>query len=510
MRTVTQTDTTTLRQAAARGVAWKIAAELVTQMTRLALLLILARLLTPADFGVASIVLAFLMFVPVLADLGLGASLIQRVHLTEVDRSTVFWASLPLGTSFMLIGIALSWPLARLFDDASIQPLFAVFSVSFLLASLSAVPNALLMRDMEFKSLELRVIAGTLCGASAAIALAVSGAGPWAIVGGEIVNRFVSMVMLWLRCRWRPSRAFSWGSLRSLFAFGGTMLGAVLLMQFAQTAQNLMVGRFLGSRALGRLTVAQTLILLPFSRVAAPIQEVMFPAFSRMQDTPDRILYAWTRINQVVVAIALPSLAGLFVLAPEFTDVVLSERWKGTAPVIRALAVCGIAIALQRLAVGVLSAVGFVRSLMFVGLASVVLTVVAVLVGRGFGLTVTAAALAAQSVVIQTMLITIAARSVGGRLVDVLRPLARIAIATAIMTAALVLVVMLLRDAGVGDIVVLVVGSIAGAVVFVPLLVVLEPDLVRFTASFVRDRRRQQTGDGVAEGPVAGASGPVR
>lgn len=246
MRTVTQTDTTTLRQAAARGVAWKIAAELVTQMTRLALLLILARLLTPADFGVASIVLAFLMFVPVLADLGLGASLIQRVHLTEVDRSTVFWASLPLGTSFMLIGIALSWPLARLFDDASIQPLFAVFSVSFLLASLSAVPNALLMRDMEFKSLELRVIAGTLCGASAAIALAVSGAGPWAIVGGEIVNRFVSMVMLWLRCRWRPSRAFSWGSLRSLFAFGGTMLGAVLLMQFAQTAQNLMVGRFLG------------------------------------------------------------------------------------------------------------------------------------------------------------------------------------------------------------------------------------------------------------------------
>lgn len=236
----------------------------------------------------------------------------------------------------------------------------------------------------------------------------------------------------------------------------------------------------------------------------------MFPAFSRMQDTPDRILYAWTRINQVVVAIALPSLAGLFVLAPEFTDVVLSERWKGTAPVIRALAVCGIAIALQRLAVGVLSAVGFVRSLMFVGLASVVLTVVAVLVGRGFGLTVTAAALAAQSVVIQTMLITIAARSVGGRLVDVLRPLARIAIATAIMTAALVLVVMLLRDAGVGDIVVLVVGSIAGAVVFVPLLVVLEPDLVRFTASFVRDRRRQQTGDGVAEGPVAGASGPVR
>ena len=106
------TEPTDLKRAAARGVAWKIGAAVVTQVTRLAVLLILTHLLVPAEFGIASIVIAFAIFVPLFADLGLGAALIQAPTLTEVDRSTVFWTSLPLGLGFMGLGIALSWPLA--------------------------------------------------------------------------------------------------------------------------------------------------------------------------------------------------------------------------------------------------------------------------------------------------------------------------------------------------------------------------------------------------------------
>ncbi len=156
---------TDLKRAAARGVAWKIAAEAVTQVTRLAVLLILTHLLAPAEFGIASIVMAFVIFVPLFADLGLGAALIQAPTLTEVDRSTVFWTSLPLGLGFMGLGIALSWPLASIYDEPSLQPLFAAFSVCFLLASLTSVPSALLIRAMRFRALEIRVIVGTLFGA---------------------------------------------------------------------------------------------------------------------------------------------------------------------------------------------------------------------------------------------------------------------------------------------------------------------------------------------------------
>src|SRR5207342_3157676 len=116
--------------------------------------------------------------------------------------------------------------------------------------------------------------------------------GPWAIVGGEIANRAVALVAIWLQSRWRPRLVFSRRKLREQFAYGGTLFGGFLLLQFSQTMQSLMVGRFLSPAALGRLTVSQTLVYLPFNRVAGPIQEVMFPAFARMQDEPARILRA--------------------------------------------------------------------------------------------------------------------------------------------------------------------------------------------------------------------------
>ena len=201
---------------------------------------------------------------------------------------------------------------------------------------------------MHFRALEIRVIVGTLFGASIAVALAFRGYGPWAIVGGEIANRAISLVTIWLQSHWRPRLVFSRRTLRKQFAYGGTLFGAYLLLQFSQTVQSLMVGRLLGPAALGRVTVSQTLVYLPSNRVAGPIQEVMFPAFSRMQDEPARILRALNRVNQVIAAIAFPTLTGLAILAPEFTSVVLGSKWAGTDEVIRVLAIAGMALALQR------------------------------------------------------------------------------------------------------------------------------------------------------------------
>jgi polysaccharide transporter, PST family len=480
---------TELKRAAARGIAWKIAAEVIVQVTRLSLLLILAHLLVPAEFGIASIVIAFVIFVPLFADLGLGAALIQAPTLTELDRSTVFWTSLPLGIGFTGLGIALSWPLASVFDEPSLQPLFAAFSVCFLLASLTSVPSALLIRAMNFRALELRVIAGTLVGAAVAIALAFGGYGPWAIVGGEIANRAVSLVTIWLQSGWRPKLMFSRRTLRQQFAYGGTLFGAFLLLQFSQTAQSLMVGRILGTSSLGRLTVSQTLVYLPFNRIAGPIEQVMFPTFSRMQDEPARILAALNRINQVLATIAFPSLAGLAILAPEFTAVVLGPKWDNTADVIRVLAIGGMALALQRVNFSVLSARGYSRLIMWVGAGALVSTVVAIVVASPFGLLATVAALALQTLVLQAVLMTVTAGALEARFRDLARPLGRIAAATGVMASAVLLVAEGLREIGVGSAGILLAGILTGALVFLPLLVRLERGLIDDLRGFARHGR---------------------
>jgi O-antigen/teichoic acid export membrane protein len=481
---------TDLKRAAARGVAWKIAAEVLTQVTRLVVLLILAHLLVPSEFGIAAIVLAFAVFVPLFADLGLGAALIQAPTLTEVDRSTVFWASLPLGLGFMGLCIGLSWPLASIYDEPSLQPLFAAFSVCFLLASLTSVPSALLIRAMHFRALEIRVIAGNLVGASIAVALAFGGFGPWAIVGGEIANRATALVTIWLQSHWRPKLVFSRRKLREQFAYGGTLFGAYILLQFSQTVQSLMVGRFLGATALGRLTVSQMLVYLPFNRIAGPIQEVMFPAFSRMQDEPARILKALNRINQVLAAIAFPTLTGLAILAPEFTALVLGPKWEGTEDVIRVLAVAGMALALFRVNFSVLSARGYTRSLMWVGAGALGSTAAAILVAYPFGLVATVAALAAQTLVLQAVVMSITAGALDARFRDLARPLARITAATGVMAATVVLVVEALHEVGVGSAVILLAGIGTGVAVFVPLLFRLEPELIEELKGFARHGRR--------------------
>jgi len=505
------TEPTDLKRAAARGVAWKIGAAAITQVTRLALLLILTHLLVPAEFGIASIVMAFVIFVPLFADLGLGAALIQAPALTELDRSTVFWTSLPLGLGFMGLGIALSWPLAQIFSEPSLQPLFASFSVCFLLASLTSVPSALLIRAMHFRALETRIIVGTLFGATIAVGLAVQGYGPWSIVGGEIANRAISLVTIWLQSHWRPKLVFSRRTLRKQFAYGGTLFGAYLLLQFSQTVQSLMIGRFLGPAALGRVTVSQTLVYLPSNRVAGPVQEVMFPAFSRMQDEPTRILRALNRVNQVLAAIAFPTLTGLAILAPEFTSVVLGSKWAGTDEVIRVLAVAGMALALQPVNFSVLSARGYTRMIAWVGAGALVSTAAAILVAYPFGLIATVAALSAQALVLQAVIMSVTAGALDARFRDLARPLARIAIATGAMAACVVLVVAALGEVGVGSVGTLLIGIATGAVVFVPLLVRLEPELIRELRGFASHGRRasdprEQVTSGTGGGLVPGSN----
>ncbi len=501
---------TDLKRAAARGVAWKIAAELVVQITRLAVLLLLAHLLVPAQFGVASIVMAFVIFVPLFADLGLGAALIQAPTLTEVERSTVFWTSLPLGLGFMALGIALSWPLASIFDDPSLQPLFAAFSVCFLLASLTSVPSALLIRAMHFRALETRVILGTVFGAAVGIALAFGGYGPWAIVGGEIANRAISLVTIWLQSRWRPRFMFSRAKLREQFAYGGTLFGAFLLLQFSQTTQSLMVGRLLGETALGRLTVSQTLVYMPFNRVAGPIQQVMFPAFSRMQDEPARIMAALNRVNQVIAAIAFPTLTGFAILAPEFTSVVLGSKWEGTESVIRCLAIGGMVLALQRVNYSVLSARGYSRLIMWVGVGALGSTIVAILVTYPFGLNATVVAITVQTILLQAVIMFVTARALDARFRDLARPLERIVAATGVMALAVVGLVEALPSLGVGDAWILIVGVMAGALVFIPLLLCLERDLIGELKGFVRHGRGSTADAGQALSPAGDGLVPDR
>ena len=424
-----------MRASIASGLAWKVVSQVFRQLARVAVVVILARLLTPAEYGLAAMVLVFSALVLIFADLALGAALVQRRELSEADRSTVFWTSAGMGVLFTLAGIAMSWPIAAFYGEPEVQPLFAVLSISFLVTALGTTQSALLNRDMRFRNLELRMMAGTVVGGTAGIVVAAAGGGPWAIIVQQLGIAAASTALLWAFSSWRPRFTYSVESFRSLAGFSANVFGTRVLFYANRNLDNLLIGRFLGPAGLGAYAIAYNVMLMPLARVAQPIVEVLFPAMSRIQDDRPRMAAMWLRANRMIGAITIPAMTGLIIVAPEFVATLFGERWSEATPVIQILAWVGLLQSLQRLNSSVLLACDRTGTLLRYSIVVLVASVVAFVVGLHWGIVGVAAGYAVSSTLVEPYYTWLTARVLEVRLVEFLRTLAGVAQATLGMAA---------------------------------------------------------------------------
>jgi O-antigen/teichoic acid export membrane protein len=369
----------------------------------MAVALVLARLLTPHEWGLAAMVLVFSGFVVVFTDNALGTALIQRKVLFPGDRSTVFWLSALIGLLLALAGVACSGLIAQFYGEPDVRPLFVVASLGFLVTSLGSTQAALLIRDMKFRLLELRLLAATLLGAAVAIVVAVKGFGAWAIVAQQVTEACVSTVLLWVLSPWRPSLTCSRASIRRLGRFAGNVFAENFLFQAGRNAGNLLIGRFLGAAALGVYSLATTVILVPFWRIAAPLQQVFLPAFSELQNDRERLARLWIRTTRLIAAVAMPALVALVILAPDFVQVVLGSRWEAATPVIQILAWVGLLQALQALNAEILLALDRSGTLLRFTVVWLVATTGATAIGLHWGILGVAACYAVATAFVELL-----------------------------------------------------------------------------------------------------------
>jgi O-antigen/teichoic acid export membrane protein len=434
-----------------RGVAWKAASTVFGQLSRLLVAAILAHLLSPHDYGVAAMVLVFSSLVLVFSDLAFGQALIQRREISEADRSTVFWTSVGAGALLTVLGIGLSWPIAAFYGEPQVQGLFAVLSLGFLIGSLAATQTALLMRDMNFRSLELRDMGATVVGGAVGIVTALNGMGAWAIILQQLTVTAVASALVWVASRWRPRFTYSRASLRDLGGYSANVLGSRLLFYANRNLDNLLIGRFIGPAALGAYAVSYNVMITPMSQISLPLQEVMFPAMSRMQDDLARLRDAWMRANRLVGAITIPGMLGLIAVAPEFVAVVLGPKWDSAVPVLQILAWVGLLQSLQGMNGTILRAVDRTRTLLRYSVVVLVASTIAFVVGLPWGVVGVAAAYAISSTIIEPYYTWLTTRAVGMSLLDFGRNFGGIVQAAVIMLVAVLLAKSTLVDAGLGD-----------------------------------------------------------
>jgi O-antigen/teichoic acid export membrane protein len=478
-----------LRSRVLRGLAWKAGSQVLLQLSRFVVAIILARLLAPHDFGLAAMVLVFSGFVVLIADSALGTALIQKAELSDDDRSTVFWTGVGLGAACTVAGLALSGPLAGFYGEPEVRPLFMALSFSFFVTSIGTTQAALLARELNFRALELRQIGATLVGAAVGISVAANGFGAWAIVWQQLAIGAVSTVLLWRFMAWRPSLRYSLESLRTLGAFGGKLFAQNLVYFAGRNGGNILIGRYLGAAALGSYALSYNVVLAPFHQVAGPIQQVLFPAFSRMQSDTDRMAEVWVRVTRLVGAISISSLAGLFVVAPDFVLVALGQDWAEVTPVLRILAIVGIVQSLQTLNGEILLALGRVETLFWFTVVWFAASIAGFVFGLQWGIVGVAASYAVAVCLVEPLNTYLTARALGVPLRSFFRGLSGVVQATAIMGVLIGGLRLLLIGAGVPAAVRLAICVVAGIAVFLPCCAWRAPETRDEVLNIVRRRR---------------------
>lgn len=321
-----------------RGVAWKLASLTVTHAVRLVALVVVARALAPRELGLAVLALSCWALVGVVMDFALSAALVQRPEIDEAARSTAFWSGAALGVGLAAVGVAGSGPVASLFGEPRLRWLIVALGAGMVVNALTTAQAALLTRAMDFRTLELAGMAATTMGAAVGITLALSGAGPWAIVGDVLTGAGVHSSFLWLRSDWRPRRTFSPDSLRDLAGFATLLTSTRFVAGVQRALDRLLIGNIFGAGASGTYSIAASIVSVPGARLVDPIRAVLFPAFSRLQGAGDDLADAWLRTTRVLCALLAPLLVALYLGADDIVEVVLGARWAGAAPLLEILA----------------------------------------------------------------------------------------------------------------------------------------------------------------------------
>jgi len=325
---------------------------------------VMARLLTPADFGLVAMVTTISGLCQAFADLGLSEATIQREKINHDEVSALFWINLAIGLALTLIVGALAPVLAWFYREPRIRNITLLVSLTFLICSLRVQHDALLKRQMRFGALAFRDIVSQTIAIAAGIWMAWRGARYWSLVAMPLIFNTSQVLLSWLMMRWLPDRPRRTANVRSLVAFGSNVAGSYLIYSLNRTADQVLIGWAWGAGPLGLYSRAYNLLMLPVRQLGQASGKVSVPAFSRLQDEPERFARYYLRLTNLTLWISAPLFVFLFVAAQPVILLALGKQWSGAVPVFRLLAISALAQVLLDPLVWLLVSLGQSRRLL--------------------------------------------------------------------------------------------------------------------------------------------------
>lgn len=303
---------------------------------------ILARLLTPEDYGLIGMVGVITGFISIFKDLGLASATIQKSDLNDGQISTLFWINVAFSLITLAITVALAPLVARFYSEPRLLLITVAYSIGFLLGGLAVQHEALLKRRMRFFALACVELISLLVGIAIAVSLAWRGFRYWALIISQLCQALVYAIGVWTAIRWIPSLPSRNSGVRSMLTFGRNLTGFSVVNYFARNLDNLLIGRFWGSQQLGLYARAYQLLMLPLEQINTPITSVAMPALSRLIDDPERYRTAYLRLLEKIALLTMPLMAFMIVTSDWLVQILLGPKWSGVTQIFAVLGIAGL------------------------------------------------------------------------------------------------------------------------------------------------------------------------
>jgi PST family polysaccharide transporter len=374
-----------LKRRSVRGGAVTMASQIIKFLLQISGMIILARLLTPQDFGLVAMVTAITGFVTSFKDMGLSEATIQKDKINHLQVSTLFWINVAVSFVFSVIVAACAPLISWFYSEPRLTHITLITCGILILSGLTVQHQALLNRQMRFSALSAIEIVSTMIGILTGIALAWRGAGYWALVCSSAATVSLYAVLSWLLCGWLPGLPSRRAGIRSMLGFGGHLTTFNILNYFARNLDNILIGRYWGANSLALYDKAYTLLMMPLRQINTPMARVAIPALSRLQNNPERFRRFYLNAVRVIAYLTMPMVASMGVLSREIITLILGMQWIDASPIFLVFAFAGFFQSIANTTGWVFVSLNQTRRMAIWGLISTFLTCVSSVIGVQWG-----------------------------------------------------------------------------------------------------------------------------
>lgn len=374
-----------LKSKGLKGSVWNLLSMSINQIRNFIVTLVLARLLTPTDFGLVSMAMVLNTILDTFADFGFSNAIIRKKNISETETSTVFWINISIGAICTFI-VFISAPIFALFyDEPRLSKIVFVTSFSFLISSFGTLQTALFQRSLNFrKPFYAKLVSGISSGLIG-IVLAVLGYNVWALVFSNLAGWLIYSLSIWCMSSWRPKFVFQPQSVSDLFTFGWKMTVSTLFNRVVRQLDTFIIGKFYSAATLGLFNRAQSLNNLVIEYSFSSIRNVLLPSLSKLQDDFDALRYSVLKLLNAISFLTFLFSGLMYICAEDLILFLYGEQWAGAIAIFKILGLFSITICLPIIFDTVLTAVNKMTMYLLLSILRNIIVLCAIPIGLYYG-----------------------------------------------------------------------------------------------------------------------------